>query len=673
MFKPTFHRDFIAQFGDRQITATSHSQITGIQSFRTSYENVLTRLLDDGMWLEAYLRCLSHPFECMPVTLQSRKDVIYSYTPLGIGCRKFTNKMVMIPQAYTTATYPQYISQLDILITLFKACPCQLRCNQIKVGQTPLLDILRNQNANVQVVKFFVDADKDLARRNYSDTNVFESMALCRRDCNGLLPLHNLVTQLHLNETILPEETRALDLIEYIYPEFANFQEGRCDYTYTSPLIHLLSQNAGNQKKKQKHMHRITKCAEILLSLKPDLIHTKSIMTACTPLHMALRNGYGDYSELVALLLKYDPDGLNLAHKNKFGDLPIHVIATIGVCKDTWSILLNHISKVSLERNKNNYDPIEGPSPLIFSANKYGLTPIHLQWMRQISGELHYPMSYTRNLHISHRQGKYYDTLEAAVNRIISIVDEKSNETVDIDELASESLGHTWEVIKLLLKTVHYHSPQDKSEMQTYDYILHATCSLIGPSLPHPVFHLIFELFKHQVNEVDSFGRTPLHYACASFLMIKNASFVVPLKSIGWYEVDNVSQTVDESKHSTIERLLASNQNAAALSDKNGFHPLHFAIESEKLSRDVDLKVNSYKKWCVHRSLGHCVVDWPSSVKRVAVACPDVLGMPVSDVGLYPFMMAATKPMGNSVDIVYCLLKMFPITAIIKPHLNHTY
>ena len=111
---------------------TIQSPSIGIQVFRKSYDNMLTSLLENEMWFEAYMRCNTHPFECLPVALKTKKHVIYSHTPLGIACRKFTNKLVQIPSEPTSVMISglnkqRYISQFTIIKALYKACPCQLQ------------------------------------------------------------------------------------------------------------------------------------------------------------------------------------------------------------------------------------------------------------------------------------------------------------------------------------------------------------------------------------------------------------------------------------------------------------------------------------------------------------------------------------------------------------------
>ena len=709
--------------------------------------NIISRLLEAEMWLEAYIRCLSHPHECLPtillgvpskpVTMTTRKCEytssstatnikvkqcvpLYLDTPLGIACRKFTNKVLAtLPPSSSTAQSPtlsttnttsnssdimtRSITQFDVIKALFQACPTQLICNQLKIGLTPLLDIICNPYATFEVTKLLIDADSYLSSEisdinlpcynNHHDdgdlnTHMTETMAIGRRDCNGLSPLHHLVGQVHRNSTIVTEELKALDLIHYItqlHPSLIdniprvdvdpidennnNTQGKNHVHNAISPLIHLLSQKAGNQRKDEQFMPRITKCVHILLSSNPNLIKTKSIMTSCTPLHMALRNGYGGNTALIALLLRHDPCGYQVRQKNNFGDLPIHIIATIGTCDIcTWSILLQHISITSKVEDDDNdsdkgkeHDPIHGPSSFIWATNSHGYTPLHLAWMRQINGKHPYPMSYTRNLHMSQRKGMYYDTLGAAVNEVTSLMNDEKD--FDFDRIATDSLGPFWGVLKLFLKTFRSDpSSNHEDEGENFDNFLHATCTLIGPLLPRPIFNLIFTAFQDQVHELDSFDRVPLHYACASFSMVKESVVAFPSKTMGWYDMDCVTQVDDEMEQCTIQKMLFLNQKAASLLDVNGFLPLHFAIESEKSSKILDVHMDAYKTWSEKRANGHCTVNWVSLVMSLAKAYPDVLGMPVPNSGLYPFMLAAANPMGNSIEIVYCLLKMFPTT-----------
>ncbi len=640
-------------------TFQQHTQQSHIESTFTFNNNVLTKLLEADMWLEAYQHCLDNPHECVPILSHSKnQSKIYAYTPLGIACRKFTSEMIVLPtdsededqdddnfnDESNSNNTQSMISQWEIIQTLYKACPSQLQCNQTKIGLTPLLDIISNQHADEMVVKFFIHADKEsmTTRCNnnhdhFVDMNISETTAIGRRDHNGLLPIHHLMNQLYrnygTNNNLNNGESKALHLIEYIvdlYPSFLNTtqpstEEENNHKRLQSPLIHLLSHKVGKHWEDPIMMSRVNTCVEIFLSRNPNLILTKSVMTSCTPLHMMLKNGFGDNTYLITLLLRYDSNGFQVTQKNLHGDLPVHVAATVGVDKSTWNVLLEHISNVSTMCSSNSYDPIDGPSPYIWSINKYGLTPLHLQWMRQVNGQVHYPWSYTRNNQNHQQQGLYYDSLQAEVNKTISEVNEQSRINHNVDKIVSGTLGEFWDILKLMLRRNHH--PSSNDETLNFDCFLHAVCSLIGPLLPYPVFHLILNLFGHQANEMDVFGRYPLHYACATFSM--NKQFLVlttPSKSIGWYEVGLETQTHgnDSSKNQcAFEQILSHNNNAAAKSDINGYFPLHFALRTKGFSGMLKENWNSYQQWCANRTDGHCVIDWTCSVKKVAGAYPE--------------------------------------------------
>ena len=632
---------------------------SGIQSFRTIHENMLTRLLEADMWFEAYQRCITHPFECIPVALKnSTKHTVYAYTPLGIAARKFANKFIMIPQEFIRSTASsQCMSQGDVIKALIKACPCQLRCNQIKIGCTPLLDIIQNQYAGAELFNLFISKDLDsLKAHQLSGRNYFQLLAIGRHDSNGLSPLHRLISQIHFKSRMLAEERRSLILIECILESNPSFSDD-----VVSPLIHLLSQKLGSKSRDTLLLQRVTECARILLSHNPDLIFRKSVMTSCTPLHMALRNGYGDHTDLITLLLKYDLKGYQISQRNIFEDLPIHVIATVGACNRTWELLLEHTSKTVVKDSNENNDPIEGPSPLLWSTNKLGLSPLHLQWMRQMNGIIHYPMS-TKTLLRSQREGMYYDALDKSVKEIIADALEPTFSN-SMDEHVRNYLGQIWDVIKMILETILILPKKDCKRTNQENY-LHATCSLLGPLLPLPIFDLIFHLFKYQTHQVDSFGRVPLHYACVcSSTLLKDSSFHIPSESIGWYERSSGSNLQQEN---VVERLIVSYPNAASIFDKNGFLSLHFAIEgNERLSsRQPQGDIDCYKKWCMTRAHGHCVIDWKALVKTIAVSFPDALGVPHPVQTLCPFMMVASHNMEGSTEIIFDLLKMFPVVSV---------
>ena len=646
----------------------------GIQVFRESYDNMLTSLLENEMWFEAYMRCISHPFECLPVALKTKRHVIYSHTPLGIACRKFTNKLVLIPSEPTSVMASglkkqSLISQLTIIKALYYACPCQLRCNQMKVGLTPLLDIICNPYATTEVTKFLIDADRSQERdmmskeaKSMMNMEKMNDMAIGRLDSNKLLPFHHLICQVHRNSTILPEDSKTNDLIDYLVNMYPNLTCTRCESQMNSnnasPLIHLFSQKVGFQKEDEELMPRIAKCAKILLASNPDLIKTKSVMTDCTPLHMALRNGYGDNIELITLLLKYDPTGYQVTQRNKFGDLPIHIIATMGACKQTWKLMLDHISDI--HQNGADSDPIDGPSPFIWAINKSGCTPLHLCWMRQKSGKVSYPMSDCSNARVSQRQRVYIDSMQAAVEKVIASSEEDPKDLVDVNEMVRESIGQFWDILKLILRSVYFGEVSTKcNKADEFQNILHAVCLLVGPLLPRPIFNLIFALFKYQANKKDSFSRVPLHYACASVSFPLQQLSNIPSISKGWHEVDIPSEAITNKEYDCIIEQLLSTENTANLPDVHGFFPLHYIIKESPCSRIDELKRN-LKIWSQRREMGHCVLGWTVVVKKVANACPDVLGLPTPNLSLYPFMVAASNQMDSSIDIIYYLMKMFP-------------
>ena len=219
--------------------------------------------------------------------------------------------------------------------------------------------------------------------------------ALLQHDSNGLYPLHHLITMAHRNECILSNEMNVLDTIEYMvqtYPfvldssfechdenddnkDQSSQQQQKQQQTSSpspSPLIHLLSQKSNiqstattsptltnimtnneneNTSSSNTSSSSVMKCATLLLKSNPKLIHTKSIMTSCTPLHMALRNNYGNCLELLQLLLKIDDEEYNnnnngggsgcsrevmmrmMNCRNTFGDLPVVVVSRCFLCR----------------------------------------------------------------------------------------------------------------------------------------------------------------------------------------------------------------------------------------------------------------------------------------------------------------------------------------------------
>jgi len=654
--------------------------------------NLLLDFCESERWYDAYRRSHTHPeeavpqalprtkrtHECIPASDISTNIITHNDSPLGIACRKFSNQMVEGTWDVGTS---MHVRQIDVIKALYHACPDQILFDQKKIGRTPLLDAICNPVATFELVKFMVDA--------HCSSGVTNIIVIGRCDCNGLAPLNHLIKQVHRNEIIAPESF-ALESISYMIQkcpfllEVGTGDKKACDQqNTTSPLIQLLSQKAGYSAYTKRVISRtshVTECAKILLSANPGLILTKSVMTACTPLHMALRNDYGDDDELLDLIFQHDPNGDQIKTRNNFGDLPIHIAATVGVSVNTLRKLLEHILKTSNSsrvelQQCSELDPIRGPNRYIWAVNDSGYTPIHLMWMRKIDGKNPYPLSYSKSLsrasgNIS-RKSYYHTHLVKAISDMASIIRGKDSSR-KVEVVAHHIMGSFWECLLLYLKATQSYCIREKTQGLEDDFLfLHAACALISPYLPRPIIDLAFVLYSKQVKITDKYGRTPLHYACAAVssreiqlsLNARSKTKTTLYIGIGWSEIESTKERrfryscsnmhhQHELKDSVIHDILSRYPRAAILSDNNLSLPLHFAIESEKQCETMEYNTNEY-------SNGHCTVKWLAEVKRISEAYPEALDRRNPSFSCYPFMQAAVGAQ-DSIDNIYLLLRMSP-------------
>ena len=468
--------------------------------------NHILACLDADNWYGAYIRCLGHPYECNPIIDSNCERVVHD-TPLGIACRKFSNTTIF----FNSNGFPISVPQHEIIKTLYYASPMQLKCKQGVAGRTPLVDVLCNQESNFHMAKFFIDADCSTSM----------PMALLSVDSDGLSPIHHLISQIH-KKRATAREKEALKIIQYIVDKCPSTLKNEVDMEKKtqniSPLIHLLSQNQGSSKTTENHeLHTapIVQCAEFLLSRNKKLILSKSTMTSCTPIHMALRNGFGHNHTLVKLLLENDPDGIQVQTKNSFGDHPLHVAATVGIPIKSLQILLEHILLTTTVVTSLDNTPgcdIQQPNTLLWSRNRFNLTPVHLMWMRRVHGFRPYPMSYTKCLNLTQRLSFYYDGLSGAIKEISSSLDDNSS-TTTIEKAALDVLGPFWDNIVIMFKSIHSSLTGDSAPLtQSNCLFLHAACALLGTSLPRPFIDLALLIYSNNISKADTKGRGALHY-----------------------------------------------------------------------------------------------------------------------------------------------------------------
>ncbi len=660
---------------------------------------ILTRLLDSDMYFEARQRSFTHPHECFPVLYRDSNNHnhnIYQDTPLGIACRKFSTKTCSnstnlssptpldfrgyaSPPGKRYNTISSEIQQVELIQALYRSCPYQIRCNQMKLGRTPLLDSIMNPNCTFEVRRFMIDGDCHLGAMDSDEGMMTTTMAMRQVDSNRLLPLHHLINQVRRNAVIAPDNDSALKSMHYmiyrcpkILMDVAMDEEEEMSSSSSksiSPLIHLLSQKVGSSHREEAFMTPIVLCAQILLQANPKLIETKSIMSKCSPLHMALRNGYGDFDDLISLLLEYDPMGYQVKSRNMFGDLPVHVAATVGVKKETWSLILNHIIQVTggtegLINNASARSLVNGPCTYMWSLNKKGLTPLHLMWMKKVNGDqVKYPNS-SRQLGRLERDAFYHDALKTAIHEI---AEKRNHEPLASDDkIARDVLGSFWSVLCVFLQGTQLTvAPMSCSRVADDDQgfvFLHAIYALSGPYLPRLFLDLGLTVYPDQVFQSDNYGRLPLHYACSSQAIFNGTTDFQTLEgNEGWKVTsENISNApLLQHTSSIVENLIAMYPSSVTIPDNKGLLPLAYTIQNEKTWLKMN-NMSNFREWCDCRSEGHCVQDHTAAVKLLVSAHPDSLERR-NPHDLFEWFMLAAEGTSSHLDTIYYLLRKSPV------------
>ena len=321
------------QYSNKRFKSSADGDDIWWESLRLTLpgRSMLVDLLQrDGDWHEALMHARMNPTDCSPMALGSPDshhakvwndyDAIggeyddlprpfFHNTALGTACRNFMGgERLSVPMR----------GSINVIRELLETDTSQLRCDQLRRGETPLLNAICNPDATSELVKLLVDTDI-LMGGNHSCS------AIMRRDDNGLLPLDHLLIGVSRGHP-----TFALEMVKYIItvvPELVHPLKG------ISPLIRLLTQAtsstetaASNQGERsldglveEGRKKRVVNCVDFLLAANTGLVIVPSIMTKCTPLHLALRHEFCD--SLVAVIFKYDQTGKQCKMRNTFGDL----------------------------------------------------------------------------------------------------------------------------------------------------------------------------------------------------------------------------------------------------------------------------------------------------------------------------------------------------------------
>lgn len=588
-----------------QSSSVKHSTHVKPPSKRRDFEDptpqpdtLLISLCKQQKWDQVLLRCETHPHEAAPIFLKKSIELhnpspwkrdrscisIQGRSPRGLSIIAHSPSSPVFEQTALGIVCRAVVesdTKLRLIRALLKANPAQLSAAQHAKGCTPLRDLINSPLCDVAHLTALLEVDRR-----------FVGMTV--HDMIGLTPLDHLVARLHL------------DPCDSNVRLFCCFVDVIYDKSMTaSPIIRLLSlsksSGVGNRTG-NKSSKAILKCTRYLLQAVPSCINDVSESSKCSVLHVALRN-FGDQLSLIQLLLETIESNALLAHRNVFGDLPLHVACAGGSPLNVLKLVLTRSLAAAPP-------PVDGPHPLLWSTNYSGYTAVDLEWMRHIEGggglyerRTFYPLE-ERGLHCQSpsQEGLYRNLLHKAATQVMN-----GNRETFFD-------GNLLDRIILIIQMAH------GDEAICEDDILHAVASLesaTGPSLPEPFLFLFHWMHKDKTSIRDEKGRLPLHYALMNHQVTTKKSpyqaALKPAKAIAW-----------------LEMLIDSFPDGVKVADKALRLPLHYALDSPSGNRDIVKKL-------VH--------NYPESLERRD---------PFT--GLYPFQQAST----SDLDTCFQLLRQAP-------------
>lgn len=607
---------------------------------REHVEPLLVQLARLGQWSQVLSRCRSFPNDARPRRLLSppgspahrRKRLdsltdpcldnpatLYHPTALGFLCKA---NLLAIDSAE------------ELMRALLQASPDQVRCSQLVAGYTPLRTALENLSMPLSLLELLIQADM----ASMHDPMVLP--ALQQVDDEGLYPIDQVIKSVQLGTN-----SRALQVLQLLLQATRELIEDDS----SSPLIRLLSLGTSfgllpptstvraraSSRTDDARLARILDCTNKLLAWKPALVHRYSSSTGCAPLHVALRN-YGNYPPLIRALIEQDRSGTVIKHRNRFGDLPIHVAAVVGVPLD--------VLRLVLARTLTAVEPYRGPHPLIWSVNQAGYTPVDLEWIRHIelgngffSHRSFYPLDSRGIRRPRGREGALYDSLlRQAVDQV---TDRGEDRPAHLSTHENRAFGLLLHRIFLVIRSA-FHDSFSRSPLDLSGDILHLASALsgpLGPSLPRPILDLIYRQYPEELHRQDHAGRLPLHY-CFPLTVADNRT------------TGRATQLQDEATalawKSWIEKLVSKAPKACWVRDHKGRLPLHHALDCLSKSRLDELPSLAQKT--IADVVGMLIDTHPESI-----AVYDRVS------GAYPFLLAGIN--GNlSLGLLFDLVRRSP-------------
>jgi hypothetical protein len=179
------------------------------------------------------------------------------------------------------------------------------------------------------------------------------------------------------------------------------------------------------------------------------------------------------------------------------------------------------------------------------------------------------------------------------------------------------------------------HSASLSVTMGTPTYAVHAAMQYYSPKV-YGINWRRYILEKHteQANHLLD-GSFPLHLALSNRYIAQS--------SIG------LPNCLGSAAYLLIQRLVQLNPDALRLADRQGFTPLHCAIQYRFIF-DLDFVISSQYEECIVHGLGDYIRKERGRIKRETRGyqmlirhCPDALRMPFPDTGRLPLHVAAEK------------------------------
>lgn len=635
-----------------KLPITSHAPVTsddvknhGIQKRRQEsttesfvmIENELMQLCRAKDWASVIRRVRSCPEEAIPrrihddrqfskrcisgapfyLSAGASKTLCYE-TPLGLAC---ASREIDSPLLH------------EVIIALIMASPDQIRASQLIPGHTPLRDAILNDRCDGVVLRALLDADIICDKTLGPVTS-----ALGMKDRNGHLPLDHLMMGVQLGSS-----PNSLDRFK-TYVEHAAYSRISMDSDY-SPLVRLYTMASSSDLGMEENdddiqqRRRVLKATKFLLERDPSILLKYSSLTGCSPLHAALRN-FGDCLPLIHILTSRPESKTLLAHRNRFGDLPVHVACSVGVPLEVLRVVVECTMSVSQPPKSES---AFATHPLLWSMNTLGYSPIDLEWIRHVEGghgfcspRSVYPLNPSGSRKRGIQQDDYYhNLLRDAVNTILGpdtgSVTTTTKSKYDRQAKVENMFGSLLDRIGLLVTASAYAIPTTSSPT-----LLHNICKLSAnggrPPFPAPLVDLFSWLHRGQVLVKDQCGMIPLHYA-------------INRQTTGTCARPTSAMSDPTMWKEHLLQLLHLEPESARISNHDGRLPLHIFLASvgDETTNDTA---------GVRDVIQELVQSFPESIDR-----PD----PIT--GLDPFLLAATNP-SLDLNVIYTLLRLSPARCI---------